>query len=119
MEDDKSMANQNQDEKNENKANEINNCNHANDKLPVDTWLLNYYQRGLRMYITSYLKKNTSDLEYYSLWRVKLYGKEQVANVMVDYLMANNYQMPCDEDYTKWDEDVHYSLMEVVGQYFK
>ena len=33
--------------------------------------------------------------------------------------MTINYQMPRDEDFTKWDEDVHYSLMEVVGQYFK
>ena len=71
MDDDESTANRNQDEQNENKTNETNDCNNVNDELPVDTWALNYYQRGLCLYIASYLKKNTSDLEYYSLWRVK------------------------------------------------
>ena len=33
--------------------------------------------------------------------------------------MSINYRMPRDEDCTKGDEDVHYALMEVVGQYFK
>ena len=75
------------------------------------------YWWELYVYINGYLKFNTSDLEYYSLWRVKLYGEERITQVIVDYLMLINYRMPHDTDNTKWNEDVHYALKEVVGQY--